>query len=41
MIVSLNEIDFETMYINELVNNQLILVNLAHSLNYWIVKFKI
>lgn len=35
----LNEIDFETMYINEIVNNQQILV-FSTSLNYWILSLK-
>ena len=35
----LNEIDFETMYINEIVNNQQILV-FTTSLNYWILSLK-
>ena len=35
----LNEIGFETMYINEIVNNQQILV-FSTSLNYWILSLK-
>ncbi|MCT7534654.1 LptF/LptG family permease [Aliarcobacter cryaerophilus] len=35
----LNEIDFETMYINEIVNNQQILV-FSTSLNYWILSLE-
>ncbi|MGH2307397.1 MULTISPECIES: LptF/LptG family permease [Aliarcobacter] len=35
----LNEIGFETMYINEIVNNQQILV-FTTSLNYWILSLK-
>ena len=35
----LNEIDFETMYINEIVNNQQILV-FSTSFNYWILSLK-
>ncbi len=35
----LNEIGFETMYINEIVNNQQILV-FSTSLNYWILSLE-